>query len=63
MAKRKAYIDFAQCDNNPWCQAKENCPEGALFIGLDGKIAIEEDKCTGCGMCYMACPRQAIFFK
>jgi Fe-S-cluster-containing dehydrogenase component len=33
------------------------CPTGALFArGSDGIVLLDQDACTGCGMCASACP-------
>ncbi len=35
----------------------ESCPFGAMYMGDDGLPVVIEDKCTACGMCVSACPR------
>jgi 4Fe-4S ferredoxin len=41
------------------------CPfPGALNIGSDGKVNVDEDFCTYCGACTVVCPEEeALFFK
>ena len=39
---------------NPACL--ENCPAGAIFKDSHGFVAIDEEKCIGCGTCTQACP-------
>ncbi len=34
------------------------CPTGASFQREDGIIAIDSDKCSGCGYCLVSCPYQ-----
>lgn len=34
----------------------EVCPTGATYKREDGIVVIEDDKCTGCQYCIMACP-------
>jgi len=36
------------------------CPEEALSIGLSGEIRVDNQKCTGCGVCKSRCPIGAI---
>ncbi|MBI4333717.1 MAG: 4Fe-4S dicluster domain-containing protein [Chloroflexi bacterium] len=46
------------CENAPCLAA---CPvEGALYRRDDGIIAVNEQKCNGCGVCVPACPYQAL---
>ncbi len=43
------------------CEAA--CPVGAITVGqpITNLPALDESKCTGCGLCLAACPGQAIF--
>jgi len=45
---------------NP-CEAA--CPSGAITIGdsINNLPVLDEDKCTGCGLCISSCPGLAIF--
>jgi len=36
------------------------CPFDAMFMGEDGLPIVREDKCTACGKCVDACPRNII---
>ncbi|MBN1129311.1 MAG: Fe-S cluster domain-containing protein [Chitinispirillaceae bacterium] len=36
------------------------CPFGALSMGANGLPVVDDSKCTGCGMCAKACPRNVI---
>jgi NAD-dependent dihydropyrimidine dehydrogenase PreA subunit len=37
------------------------CPSGTLATGAEGKaLAVNEDACTGCGLCERLCPDLAI---
>lgn len=68
MAK-KAGINQALCDKSPACPVKRMCPKQAVirektggiggFFGF-GPLAIDTDKCTGCGVCMQYCPRGAV---
>jgi predicted aldo/keto reductase-like oxidoreductase len=52
-AKRQLHID-------PWCEGCEecikHCPQGALYLGQDGKTHVREEDCLLCGYCAAACP-------
>ena len=45
---------------NP-CEAA--CPSGAIKIGdsINNLPVLDEDKCTGCGICISSCPGLAIY--
>ncbi len=45
------------CDNAPCI---ESCEEKALYKNQDGVIIINNNKCTGCRVCYEKCPYDAI---
>lgn len=52
-AKRHLHID-------PWCEGcgecVKYCPQGALFLGADGKTHVNQEECLLCGYCARACP-------
>lgn len=64
-----AVINAEKCDNSPFCPVMRVCPQGAVvkkgagaiasFFG-GGKVEIESEKCTGCGVCVRSCPRGAV---
>ncbi len=37
----------------------ERCIMGANFVGGDGKVEVDYDKCMGCGLCVGTCPGRA----
>jgi len=48
-----------QCERAPCVEA---CPKKSLTRDLETKaIVVNEDECTGCGVCVKACPADAIF--
>ncbi len=51
--ERRLHID-------PWCEGcgkcASCCPQGALFLGPDGKMHVHDDECLLCGYCAAACP-------
>lgn len=49
-----------QCENAPCVYA---CPTNAIQRDEKlGAVVIYEEKCTGCRMCVIACPIEAIYF-
>lgn len=55
--------DKVRCDFLPVaCQhctspaCAEACPRGALVRTDEGLIAVVEDRCIGCGLCFRKCP-------
>jgi ferredoxin len=51
-----------RCDNSPFCPAKRVCPRGAIVP--DGQAyRVDQEKCTGCGVCVRACPMGAVTLK
>ncbi len=47
-----------QCEN-PYCVTV--CPENAIYkLKENGIVVIDEEKCTGCGICAQYCPWQMI---
>jgi len=70
--KKKAYIDPAKCDQSPMCPVKRVCPakavtqekKGGVLGFLSGGLAtVDNNKCTGCGICLQYCPRKAVSLK
>ncbi|MBO4867307.1 MAG: indolepyruvate ferredoxin oxidoreductase subunit alpha [Ruminococcus sp.] len=55
--EKPAVIDNDKCINCQKCKNLLGCPGLVL---RDGKIAIEESLCTGCGLCSQVCPVNAI---
>lgn len=54
----KAFLDFVPtlCCQCPDAHCVEVCPSEAFLRSSHGIIKIDEDKCTSCGLCFMACP-------
>ena len=62
-AKDEMHLDFVpglclQCDD-PVCS--HFCSFGAINKREDGIVIIDEEKCTGCGLCVDGCPYGAIY--
>ncbi len=63
-----ARIDSEHCDRSPFCPASRACPANAIgslngtsdIRGLRAALAVDPEKCTGCGRCVGYCPHQAI---
>lgn len=56
-----AVVECAQ--QIPCNPCEQACPQGAIHIGacITDLPELDEEKCTGCGLCIAACPGQAIF--
>lgn len=56
-----AYIECVQ--DIPCNPCEEVCPFGAIKVGLPitNLPELDEEKCTGCGLCIAPCPGLAIF--
>jgi Fe-S-cluster-containing hydrogenase component 2 len=64
---KKAFINASRCDQSPFCPVKRVCPVGAVtqeagFMRASTPV-INEDKCTGCGLCVRYCPMGAVTMK
>lgn len=60
----KGAVAVIECVQEIPCNPCESaCPKGAIKIGEDilSVPVLDEDKCTGCGLCIPACPGLAIF--
>lgn len=61
---RVARIDENICDRSPFCPAAMSCRFKAFKVTFGGSfrinISIDEEKCTGCGVCTRYCPHGAI---
>ncbi|MCL2774849.1 MAG: 4Fe-4S binding protein [Oscillospiraceae bacterium] len=58
----KAYIDKQKCSSEPRiCKPIAECPEKAISWieddeePLGSRMEIDEEKCTGCGICVPLC--------
>ena len=56
-AKKPAFIDADKCTNCKKCIRSLGCPG---IVIRDGRAAIENSLCTGCGLCTQVCPFGAI---
>lgn len=56
-AGKPAVIDADKCRNCKKCINELGCPGLVL---RDGRVAVEEALCTGCGLCAQVCPFDAI---
>ena len=54
------YISLCRHCEDPACL--QVCPEGAISMREDGTVLLEEESCSGCGLCMEACPYDAISF-
>jgi pyruvate ferredoxin oxidoreductase gamma subunit len=54
-------IDYERCTTCMICFAY--CPESAIVLGDNKKLAIEYENCKGCLICYKECPPKAIAFE
>ncbi|KJS87000.1 MAG: 4Fe-4S ferredoxin [Peptococcaceae bacterium BICA1-8] len=60
----KGPVAFIECVQEIPCNPCEKaCPFGAITIGesITNLPTLNEEKCTGCGVCMSACPGLAIF--
>ena len=61
---RKGPVAVIECIQEIPCNPCEAaCPSGAITIGasINNLPVLDEDKCTGCGICISSCPGLAIF--
>ncbi len=63
---RTISIDTNACDRSPGCPARRVCPRGAItpvpggaYPGANG-YTVNDDLCTGCGICARVCPVGAV---
>lgn len=63
--RKKGIVPVIECSQNIPCNpCQDACPKGCIKIGstITKLPAINEDvTCSGCGMCVVSCPGQAIF--
>jgi len=60
----KGPVAFIECVQNIPCNPCEKaCPFGAIQVGspITNLPRLDEEKCTGCGLCIPQCPGMAIF--
>lgn len=56
-------INFKICDNCEDCNGIRVCPTGAFHWDAEKRtIAVDKDKCIGCGACGHCCTIDAIFY-
>ena len=55
--EKKCTVDTAKCINCKKCIREIGCP---ALITEDGRVKIERNLCTGCGLCGFICPVNAI---
>jgi MinD superfamily P-loop ATPase len=61
-----AAIETATCDRAPGCPVARVCPRhavvpvpGGAYPGANG-WRVDEELCTGCGVCVRACPTRSV---
>jgi Fe-S-cluster-containing hydrogenase component 2 len=61
---RRGPVVVIECGQEIPCNPCEGlCRQGAIVVGepITNLPVLNEDKCTGCGLCIAGCPGQAIF--
>ncbi len=61
---RRGPVVVIECGQEIPCNPCEAlCRQGAISVGdpITNLPVLDEDKCTGCGLCIAGCPGQAIF--
>ncbi len=55
-----AFVDEAKCIGCKTCMQTSPEPNAIAFIASRKKSFIISDKCKGCGVCEVKCPKKAI---
>ena len=59
-----AVADLTKCSSCGLCMSGPyGCPQDAITMGEDGTVRINQETCTGCGICRRKCPSGAIAIK
>lgn len=60
--KMEAQVKFRACPQCNHAKCVSACPTGALIMReSDGIVYVDVDKCTGCGLCLIACPHDLLW--
>lgn len=63
VAKDEGKILLVRCQNCKKPKCVEVCATGALSQTEDGRVVLDEEKCTACGECVEVCPFGAIWIR
>ena len=55
--EKKSAVDASKCVNCKKCIREIGCP---ALVTADGRVKIDRNLCTGCGLCSFICPAHAI---